>query len=156
MKLLNARAGRRPARRQSTESGQVLLEFLINFVILFFLIWALVEIAMIAGTKLLTNYASWAAARAWSVNVDNGDGMDEAKSAAKDVLKGMNWKSLSDDGVKKTNMSSRDGIEVDYQTTLGIPAFLAHTSSSSVTTKGFSPMIQETMKKDDENNSDNK
>jgi hypothetical protein len=147
---------RRRTPRGKAEEGQVLLEFLINFFIFFFLIWALVQVAMIASTKLLTNYASWAAARAWSVNVDSGDGMSEAKEAAKDVLSGMHWQDLSSDAVKEgSGTYSRTGIVVDYKTTLGIPTFLTQHSGSATTTRGYAPMTQEPIKKDDEDG-DNK
>jgi hypothetical protein len=151
-------------QKRRAEQGQVLLEFLINFLIFFFLIWSLVIITMIAGTKLLTNYAAFAAARAWSVNVDNNDDMDKAKDAAKDVLGAMNWGS-GGSGID-VNKASCHGvgsgggggggsgesacIEVSYQTTLGIPTFLAGTSSSAVKTIGRAPMIQENIKKNDE------
>lgn len=155
--LLKNRLRRPWIRRSRREEGQVLLEFLISFLIFFFLIWSLVIIAMIASTKLLTNYSAWAAARAWSVNVDNGDGMDEAKSAAKDVLSGIRWggavSSLLGTGINVQDSSGtygRKGIIVDYQTTLGIPTFLAGTSSSALKARGFAPMIQETIKASDE------
>ncbi|MBZ5537171.1 MAG: hypothetical protein LAO31_14545 [Acidobacteriia bacterium] len=156
-----------PCRKRRAEEGQVLLEFLINFLIFFFLIWSLVIITMIAGTKLLTNYAAFAAARAWSVNIDNNDDMDKAKDAAKDVLGAMNWGSggsgidvnkASCHGVGSGGGGGGGGggsgesacIEVSYQTTLGIPTFLAGTSSSAVKTIGRAPMIQENIKKNDE------
>lgn len=151
MQLLQKNQTSKPkARLRAREKGQVLLEFLINFLIFFFLIWALVEIAMIASTKLLTNYASWAAARAWSVNIDKGDGMNEAKDAAKDVLRAMNWNSSGVDTQKASCHNTSDCLEVNYQTTLGIPAFLAHTPSASVKTLGRAPMPQETIKDSDE------
>lgn len=148
---------KRRTRFGHDERGQVLLEFLLNFLIFFFLIWSLVMVALIASTKLLTNYASWAAARAWSVNVDNsGDDMKTARDAAKEVLKAMHWQDLSDGGVSESSGTyGRTGIVVDYQTTLGIPTFLAGTGSSAVTTRGFAPMTQEPIKKSDENG-DNK
>ena len=149
-------------RSRNFEDGQVLLEFLINFLIFFFLLWSLVIITMIASTKVLTNYAAFAAARAWSVNVDNNDDMDKAKDAAKDVLGAMNWGSGSSGiDVNKASCHGVGGsggggsgksacIEVSYQTTLGIPTFLAGTSSSAVKTIGRAPMIQENIKKNDE------
>jgi hypothetical protein len=154
-----------PDGKRKSEEGQVLLEFLINFLIFFFLLWSLVIITMIASTKVLTNYAAFAAARAWSVNVDSNDGMDKAKDAAKDVLGAMNWGSSgSGIDVNKASCHGVGGggggggggsgettcIEVSYQTTLGIPTFLAGTSSSAVKTIGRAPMIQENIKKDDE------
>lgn len=155
-----------PLRSRNFEDGQVLLEFLINFLIFFFLLWSLVIITMIASTKVLTNYAAFAAARAWSVNVDNSDDMDKAKDAAKDVLGAMNWGSGSSGiDVNKASCHGVGGsggggggggsgesacIEVSYQTTLGIPTFLAGTSSSAVKTIGRAPMIQENIKKNDE------
>jgi hypothetical protein len=155
----NSGVRKRPFQKRESEEGQVLLEFLINFLIFFFLIWSLVIISMIAGTKLLTNYAAFAAARAWSVNVDDNDGMDKAKDAAKDVLKAMNWGSGgSGIDVNKASCHGLDSggagqsacIEASYQTSLGIPTFLAGTSSSAVKTLGRAPMIQENLKKNDE------
>lgn len=137
------------SRRRRGEKGQVLLEFLINFIIFFFLLWALVEIALIASTKLLTNYASWAAARTWSVRVDEGDGMSDARQAATDVLKAMNW-GPSVEANDSQSKFGRTGIYVDYRTTLGIPRFLTQSHSSTVTTRGFAPMIQETIRQGDE------
>ncbi|MBZ5553867.1 MAG: hypothetical protein LAO21_14180 [Acidobacteriia bacterium] len=154
------------SRRRRNEKGQVLLEFILNFVIFFFLLYALVIISMVASTKLLTNYAAFAAARAWSVNVDNGDDMDKAKDAAKDVLRAMKWNTdiLGDiDGVD-VNKGSCHGIsgsggggdnkdaciEVTYKTSLRVPRLLSGASSSGIKIIARMPMRQESIKENDE------
>ena len=101
--------------------------------IIFFLMFSMIHVSLIACTKLLTNYSAWSAARVWAVNED--DAVGKAEDAAMSILRIMEWAPISNDFVNV--QEGNEGVEVRYETTLGIPFLLKNNDAGAITTVGW-------------------
>ena len=101
--------------------------------LIFFLLFSMVHVSLICCTKLLTNYAAWASARAWAVNEDDPGG--KAQQAGMAILEIMRFGPINSSaiGVQEEN----EGVEVRYETTLGVPFLLKNNAAGHITTKGW-------------------
>lgn len=124
---------RRRRGRAGTEEGASALELMMTMGVIFFLLFALVHVSLIASTKLLTNYAAWMAARVWAVNEDDGAG--KARQAGTAILEIMSWGSVDEDFIDV--QEGNEGVEVNYETTLGMPFLLSNDTAGRITTRGW-------------------
>lgn len=115
------------------EEGTSALELLMTMGVIFFVMVASIQIAFICCTKLITNYAAWISARVWAVNKD--DAVGKAEKAGMEVLKALRWKTITKDFINV--QESNEGVEVRYETTLGIPFILQNDSAGRITTVGW-------------------
>jgi hypothetical protein len=130
------RARRRSSRgreRPRGESGVSALELMMTMGVIFFLLFALVHVSLIASTTLLTNYSAWIAARVWAVNKDDAAG--KAQRAGTAVLEIMSWGPIDASFVDV--QEGNEGVEVRYETPLGMPFLLNNDSAGRITTIGW-------------------
>jgi len=100
--------------------------------IVFFLLFSMVHVTLICCTKLLTNYSAWASARVWAVNED---GADKAQEAGVAILNILRFGPVRSDFVNV--QEGNEGVEVNYETTLGIPFLLQNNDAGRITTRGW-------------------
>ena len=115
------------------QKGVSALELMMTMSLVFFLLFSMVHISLICSTKLLTNYAAWISARVWAVNED--DGVEKAKQAGVSILEIMQFGSVSSNFIDV--QEGNEGVEVNYETTLGVPFLLANNEAGHVTTRGW-------------------
>jgi hypothetical protein len=115
------------------EKGTSALELMMTISVIFFLMLAVIQVSLISITKLLTNYAAWSAARVWAVNED--DGVGKAKQAGTSILEILKWGPIDDSFVDV--QEGNEGVEVNYETTLGIPFLLKNNQAGRITTRGW-------------------
>jgi len=115
------------------EKGQAAFELMMTMSLIFFLLFSIVHVSLICCTKLLTNYSAWAAARVWAVNEDDPRG--KAQQAGMAILEIMRFGPIDSGaiGVQEEN----EGVEVRYETTLGVPFLLKNNAAGHVTTIGW-------------------
>ena len=101
--------------------------------IVFFLMFSMVHVSLICCTKLLTNYSAWAAARVWAVNKDDASG--KAQQAGVAILSILRFGPISSSFIAV--QEGNEGVEVNYETTLGIPFLLKNNTAGHVTTRGW-------------------
>jgi hypothetical protein len=101
--------------------------------VIFFLMVAIIQISLISCTKLLTNYSAWIAARVWAVNEKDATG--KAEKAGTAVLGILKWKEPENGFIHV--QEGNEGVEVEYETTLGIPFLLKNDTSGRITTRGW-------------------
>jgi hypothetical protein len=101
--------------------------------VIFFLMLAVIQVSFISVTKLLTNYAAWSAARVWAVNKD--DGVGKAKQAGAAILEILKWRTIDPSFIDV--QEGNEGVEVNYETTLGIPFILKNNAAGRITTRGW-------------------
>jgi hypothetical protein len=123
--------GRRRGNR--SEEGTSALELMMTISIIFFLMLAVIQVSLISVTKLITNYAAWSAARVWAVNKD--DAVGKAKQAGKSILEIVRWVPIEDSFIDV--QEGNEGVEVNYETTLGIPFLLKNNQAGRITTRGW-------------------
>ena len=123
---------RRPKRRPR-ESGASALELMMTMSVIFFLMFAMVHVTLICCTKLLTNYSAWSAARVWAVNEDDAAG--KARRAGVAVLEILRFGPIRDGFVSV--QEGNEGVEVNYETNLGIPFLLKNNDAGRITTRGW-------------------
>jgi hypothetical protein len=121
------------SRKLRGEEGTSALELLMTISVIFFILAASVQVALICCTKLITNYAAWISARVWAVNKD--DAVGKAEKAGMEVLKSLRWTNITKDYINV--QESNEGVEVRYKTTLGIPFLLQNDSTGRITTVGW-------------------
>ena len=93
----------------------------------------MVHVSLICCTKLLTNYSAWAAARVWAVNEDDPGG--KARQAGVAILEILRFGPIDSSFVDV--QEENEGVEVNYETTLGIPFILMNNTAGRVTTRGW-------------------
>ena len=120
-------------RRAAGQAGTSALELMMTISIVFFLMLAVIQISLISVTKLITNYAAWSAARVWAVNEDDAE--DKAIQAGTAILKIIDWGTI-DPGFIHVQPGN-EGVEVRYETTLGIPFLLKNNQAGHITTVGW-------------------
>ncbi len=123
----------RRLRRARGEKGQSALELMMTMSLIFFLMFAMVHVSLICCTKLLTNYSAWAAARVWAVNKDNARGKAEQAGVA--ILEILRFGPIDTSFVDV--QEGNEGVEVNYETTLGVPFLLKNNAAGHVTTRGW-------------------
>jgi len=101
--------------------------------IIFFLMLATIQVSLISVTKLITNYAAWSAARVWAVNKD--DAVGKAQRAGTSILEIIKWGPIDSSFVNV--QEGNEGVEVNYETTLGIPFLLKNNAAGRITTRGW-------------------
>jgi hypothetical protein len=101
--------------------------------IIFFLMLAVIQVSLISVTKLITNYAAWSAARVWAVNKD--DAVGKAQRAGTSILEIIKWGPIDSNFVNV--QEGNEGVEVNYETTLGIPFLLKNNAAGRITTRGW-------------------
>lgn len=101
--------------------------------IIFFLLFAMVHVSLICCTKLLTNYAAWSAARVWAVNEDDATG--KAQQAGVAILSILRFGPVSESFIDV--QEGNEGVEVNYETTLGMPFLLMNNAAGRITTRGW-------------------
>ncbi len=121
------------AGRARSERGQSALELLMTISVIFFLMVAIIQISLICCTKLLTNYSAWTAARVWAINKD--DAVGKAQEAGVAVLGILKWKEPESGFIHV--QEGNEGVEVEYETTLGIPFILKNDTAGHITTRGW-------------------
>lgn len=119
--------------RAGSERGQSALELLMTISVIFFLMVAIIQISLICSTKLLTNYSAWIAARVWAVN--EKDATSKAQKAGTSILGILKWKEPENGFIQI--QEGNEGVEVKYETTLGIPFILKNDTAGRITTKGW-------------------
>lgn len=124
---------RRRLRRTRGELGQAAFELMMTMSLIFFLLFAMVHVSLICCTKLLTNYSAWAAARVWAVNKDNAG--TKAEQAGVAILEILRFGPIDSSFVDV--QEGNEGVEVSYETTLGVPFLLTNNAAGHVTTKGW-------------------
>ena len=120
-------------RRRRGEEGTSALELMMTISIIFFLMVAVIQISLISCTKLLTNYSAWIAARVWAVN--SKDPVGKAQTAGMGVLQIMRWGPISSSFINV--QEGNEGVEVNYETSLGIPFLLKNNAAGHITTRGW-------------------
>jgi len=120
-------------RRGRGEEGTSALELMMTISIIFFLMLAVIQVSLISITKLITNYAAWSAARVWAVNKD--DAVGKAQQAGVSILEIIKWGPIDSSFVDV--QEGNEGVEVNYETTLGIPFLLKNNPAGRITTKGW-------------------
>jgi hypothetical protein len=120
-------------RRGRGEKGTSALELMMTISIIFFLMLAVIQVSLISITKLITNYAAWSAARVWAVNED--DAVGKAKQAGTSILEIIKWGPIEESFVDV--QEGNEGVEVNYETTLGIPFLLKNNAAGRITTRGW-------------------
>jgi len=113
--------------------GQAAFELMMTMSLIFFLLFAMVHVSLICCTKLLTNYSAWAAARVWAVNKDNA--RTKAEQAGVAILEILRFGPIDSSFVDV--QEGNEGVEVSYETTLGVPFLLTNNAAGHVTTKGW-------------------
>lgn len=101
--------------------------------LIFFLLFAMVHVSLICSTKLLTNYSAWAAARVWAVNKDDARGKAEQAGVA--ILEILRFGPIDSSSIEV--QEGNEGVEVSYETTLGVPFLLKNNAAGRITTKGW-------------------
>jgi len=101
--------------------------------LIFFLLFSMVHISLICCTKLLTNYAAWSAARVWAVNKDSAT--TRAEQAGVAILEILQFGPISSSAINV--QEGNEGVEVSYETTLGVPFLLKNNAAGHITTKGW-------------------
>jgi hypothetical protein len=119
--------------RQRNEKGQAAFELMMTMSLVFFLLFAMVHVSLICCTKLLTNYAAWSAARVWAVNKDSP--RTKAEQAGVAILEILQFGPISSSFIDV--QEGNEGVEVNYETTLGMPFLLKNNTAGHVTTKGW-------------------
>jgi hypothetical protein len=120
-------------RRGRGEEGTSALELMMTISIIFFLMLAVIQVSLISITKLITNYAAWSAARVWAVNKD--DAVGKAQQAGVSILEIIKWGPIDSSFVDV--QEGNEGVEVNYETTLGIPFLLKNNAAGRITTRGW-------------------
>jgi len=120
-------------RRGRGEKGTSALELMMTISIIFFLMLAVIQVSLISITKLITNYAAWSAARVWAVNKD--DAVGKAQRAGVSILEIIKWGPIDSSFINV--QEGNEGVEVNYETTLGIPFLLKNNAAGRITTKGW-------------------
>lgn len=120
-------------RRGRGEAGTSALELMMTISIIFFLMLAVIQVSLISITKLITNYAAWSAARVWAVNKD--DAVGKAQQAGVSILEIIKWGPIDSSFIDV--QEGNEGVEVNYETTLGIPFLLKNNAAGRITTKGW-------------------
>jgi len=115
------------------EEGTSALELMMTISIIFFLMLAVIQVSLISITKLITNYAAWSAARVWAVNED--DAVGKAQQAGVAILEILRWGPIDESFVDV--QEENEGVEVNYETTLGIPFLLKNNQAGRITTRGW-------------------
>ncbi len=113
--------------------GQAAFELMMTMSLIFFLLFAMVHVSLICCTKLLTNYAAWSAARVWAVNKDSA--RTKAEQAGVAILEILQFGPISSSFIDV--QEGNEGVEVSYETTLGMPFLLKNNTAGHVTTKGW-------------------
>jgi hypothetical protein len=113
--------------------GQAAFELMMTMSLIFFLLFAMVHVSLICCTKLLTNYAAWSAARVWAVNKDSA--RTKAEQAGVGILEILQFGPVSSSFIDV--QEGNEGVEVSYETTLGMPFLLKNNAAGRVTTKGW-------------------
>lgn len=124
---------KRRRRRSGGEEGQSALELMMTMSLVFFLLFAMVHVSLICCAKLLTNYSAWAAARVWAVNEDDPTG--KAQQAGVAILEILQFGAIDSSFVEV--QEGNEGVEVNYETTLGVPFLLKNNAAGHVTTRGW-------------------
>jgi hypothetical protein len=119
--------------RAGDDEGASALELMMTMGVIFFLLFALVHVSLIASTKLLTNYSAWMAARVWAVNKD--DAVGKAQQAGTAILGILRWGPI-DEGFVDVQ-EGNEGVEVNYETPLGMPFLLTNDTAGRITTRGW-------------------
>lgn len=119
--------------RRRGEEGTSALELMMTISIIFFLMLAVIQVSLISVTKLITNYAAWSAARVWAVNKDDAKG--KAIQAGTSILEIVRWGPIEDSFINV--QEANEGVEVNYETTLGIPFLLKNNQAGRITTRGW-------------------
>jgi hypothetical protein len=120
-------------RKAGSERGNSALELLMTISVIFFLMVAIIQVSLISSTKLITNYSAWIAARVWAVNKD--DAVGKAQKAGTAVLGILKWKEPENGFIHV--QEGNEGVEVEYETTLGIPFLLKNDTAGRITTRGW-------------------
>ena len=115
------------------EKGQAAFELMMTMSLVFFLLFSMVHVSLICCTKLLTNYSAWAAARVWAVNED--DARDKASQAGVAILEILQFGPIDSSFISV--QEGNEGVEVSYETTLGVPFLLNNNTAGHITTKGW-------------------
>lgn len=123
----------RRAARLKRQAGVSSLELLMTISLTFFFMLAIIQISLICSTKLLTNYSAWIAARVWAVNED--DPASKAQQAGVGVLSIMRWGPISESFIDV--QEENEGVEVNYETSLGMPFLLKNNPVGRITTRGW-------------------
>jgi Flp pilus assembly protein TadG len=124
----------KPRRRsRGSQEGTSALELMMTISIIFFLMLAVIQVSLISVTKLITNYAAWSAARVWAVNKD--DAVGKAQRAGTSILEIIKWGPIDSSFVDV--QEGNEGVEVNYETTLGIPFLLKNNQAGRITTRGW-------------------
>ncbi len=123
----------KPGRRRRGQEGTSALELMMTISIIFFLMLATIQVSLISVTKLITNYAAWSAARVWAVNKD--DAVGKAQRAGTSILEIIKWGPIDSSFVNV--QEGNEGVEVNYETTLGIPFLLKNNAAGRITTRGW-------------------
>jgi hypothetical protein len=124
---------RRKLRRERGQKGSSALELMMTMSIVFFLLFSMVHVSLICCAKLLTNYSAWAAARVWAVNKDSAE--SKAQEAGVAILEIFQFGPINSSFVDV--QEGNEGVEVNYETTLGIPFLLKNDAAGHITTKGW-------------------
>jgi hypothetical protein len=120
-------------RRNRGEAGTSALELMMTISIIFFLMLAVIQVSLISVTKLITNYAAWSAARVWAVN--KNDAVGKAQQAGTSILEIIKWGPIDSSFIDV--QEGNEGVEVNYETTLGIPFLLKNNQAGRITTRGW-------------------
>jgi hypothetical protein len=118
---------------RGSEQGTSALELMMTISVIFFLMLAVIQVSLISVTKLITNYAAWSAARVWAVNKD--DAVGKAKQAGTSILEIVKWGPIEESFVDV--QEENEGVEVNYETPLGIPFLLKNNQAGRITTRGW-------------------
>lgn len=107
-------------RGRRVDAGQATTETMIMMSFLLLMIFGVVHMAMLMSTKVMVNYAAWAAARAAMVG-------ENQTLAAMAVMDNLRWTSppLVRETTKTIRGKSRQGIEVTVLVQFGLPIFKA-------------------------------
>lgn len=124
---------RKSKARVGNERGASALELLMTMGVIFFLLFSIVHVSLIASTRLISNYAAWISARVWAVNEDDATG--KAEQAGMAVLSIMEWKPIVSDFINV--QPGNEGVEVRYETNLGMPFLLKNDTSERITVRAW-------------------
>lgn len=120
-------------RCRRDDEGTSALELMMTISVIFFLMLAVIQVSLISVTKLITNYAAWSAARVWAVNED--DAVGKAEQAGTAILEILRWRPIDSSFIDV--QEGNEGVEVNYETTLGIPFLLKNNQAGRITTRGW-------------------
>lgn len=101
--------------------------------LVFFLLFAMVHVSLICCAKLITNYSAWASARVWAVNKDGAT--NKAQQAGVAILEIFQFGAISTSFINV--QEGNEGVEVNYETTLGVPFLLKNNAAGHITTRGW-------------------